>query len=800
MKRFVLFAAAQFALGSLWAQPGIVSTRVTAEPCGQFYVDGALYSRVAVFLWPENSEHILSVGRSYYIAEDILCQMVGTPLDGSATCNDAWQKACAPDTPPCAKAPVAPCAVAGTWVDSRGTVVPGGPTVEVTASSAITSYRTDSEITFRVLISLGEPNSAMPFSCDQQGPAYGSLVVNGSCYSSDAILWLPANTAMTVTVYPPPGFVFAGWQGGPLGGLTQFSGSFVLLGPVVLRPLFTPAITVALRTSPDALQLMVDRTVVRSPTSVEWGLNTTHMLSSVSPQRDMSGGLWVWDSWSQGGSETQVVNTNDIAAVGTITAIYAPGTQVSFTSQPVGLKLVIDGRDNWPNYNFAWKIGSTHTISAPLQQADAQGRQYVFNSWSTPGGADQTFTVTGPEAWGAVAKYDILGRLTIQSMPGDINVQVDGVACKTPCVIDRRAGTQVKVSAPTRVSLSDNARLDYSSWSDGGPRERTWTATTDATVLMVNYQSSYLIQAVSDPAGGAAFTFTPASSDGFYPVNTDVTVTATAQPGYKFKYWEAGASGTSPTVQVNTSLPVFLEAVLERVPYVQPTGVRNAAGDGTAPLAVAPGSLISVYGGGLAPGTEKGPDSPLAQTLANVTVQVADRILPLLFVSPSQINAQLPSDLPEGRYKVLVRGDTQPDATALFTARRNAPGLFTRVVNDKQYALATHADGTPLTTDSPAARGETVTLLGTGLGPYKEYPIDGFAVPAGMVLHLADPVEILVGDKILTPSETVAATGYVGITAIRFKITDDLPAATDVELKVRINYYWESNPVLLPLK
>jgi uncharacterized protein (TIGR03437 family) len=408
--------------------------------------------------------------------------------------------------------------------------------------------------------------------------------------------------------------------------------------------------------------------------------------------------------------------------------------------------------------------------------------------------------VTSTEQVGVVAKYDLLGRLTILSMPGDINVQVDGVACKTPCVIDRKAGTQVRVSAPERISLIDTMRLDYTSWSDGGARERTWTATTDATTLMVNYQSSNLVQAVSDPAGGAAFTFTPASSDGFYPANTDVTVTATAQPGYKFKWWEGDASGTSRTVQVNTRSPVFLKAVLDRVPFVAPTGVRNAAGDGTEPLAVAPGSLISVYGGGLAPGFEKGPDSPLAQTLANVTVQVADRILPLLFVSPSQINAQLPSDLPEGRYKVLVRGDTQPDATALFTARRNAPGLFTRVVDDKQYALAMHADGTLVTTDAPAARGETVTLLGTGLGPYNGYPIDGFAVPASTVLHLADPVEILVGDKILTPSETVAATGYVGITAIRFKITDDLPAATNVELKVRVNYYWESNKVLLPVK
>jgi uncharacterized protein (TIGR03437 family) len=798
MKRFVLFAAAQFALGALWAQQNMVSTRVSSEPCGRFYVDGAQYTHLAEFLWPEDSTHVLSLAPSYVVGDGVMCMTTATPLDASTTCEAAWKLVCAPDNPPCAKAPVAPCATAGTWVDSNGNSVPGGGTVVISASSAITYYRADSQYQYRVNI---VPSLAgTPMSCGNPGAAFGSLWVNGTCYATDTELWLPAHTGMTLQAYPPLGWVFLRWQPMAGTGVSAIIGTFFLEGPLGVAPLFEQASQVNLLTSPDRMKLLADGAVLVSPAVLYWARNSTHTISSVAPQLDDFGRAWVWDSWSQGGPETQIYKMGEYLDSITLTANYVLAGRVSFGTNPPGLKLVIDGRDNWPVYTFAWKVGSTHSIVAPSQQADAQGRQYVFNSWSTPGPAAQQYTVTSSDQVGVVANYDLLGRLTVLSMPGGINVQVDGVACKTPCVIDRKAGTQVKVSAPERISLIDTMRLDYTSWSDGGPRERTWTATTDATTLMVNYQSSNLVQAVSDPAGGAAFTFTPASSDGFYLVNTDVTVTATAQPGYKFKWWEGDASGTSRTVKVNTSSPVYLKAVLDRVPFVAPTGVRNAAGDGTEPVAVAPGSLISIYGGGLAPGFEKGPDSPLAQTLANVTVQVADRILGLLFVSPSQINAQLPSDLPEGRYKVLVRGDTQPDATAFFTVRRNAPGLFTRVVGDKQYALATHADGTLVTTEAPAARGETVTLLGTGLGPYKEYPIDGFAIPATIVLHLADPVEIRVGDKILTPSETVAATGYVGITAIRFKITDDLPAATNVEVKVRVNHFWESNTVLLPLK
>lgn len=797
MKRLVFFAAAQMVLGALWAQD-VVNTSILAPPCGQFYVDGQLYTGSAAFLWPVNSRHVLSIGPSYYISEDQLCKGAGTPLDGSTSCDDAWAKACAPATPPCANAPVPPCAAAGSWVTSKGTNV-GGPTIAISASPDIAWYRTDFQYTVLVKIMLGGNPSLLPMSCQDTTSTKGRIVVNGTCYDQDASLWLAVGTQMVLQGYPPKGYVFTGWMGGPLGGISSLDSTFVLRGPVSIRPMFEPAIPVYLRTTPPDMKLMADRTiVVEKDMPLDWGKNSTHMISAVSPQRDQTGGAWMWDSWSNGGEQTQIIKTDDRNYSIELTANFVPGVEVSFRTSPLGLKLMIDGRDNWPSYNFTWRTGSTHTIAAPQEQFDAQGRKYSFNSWSVGGPAEQQYQVVDSTSVGALASYDVLGRLTVESMPGDASILADGTACHTPCVIDRKAGTQVKVAAPESVALTDTRRLDFTSWSDGGPRERTWTAGTDAVKWMVNYQSSYRVQAVADPAGGATFAYDPASPDGFYVADTDVRVTVNPKPGFKFKFWEGDASGAYVSVMVKSTLPVFLRAVLDKVPFVAETGVRNAAAD-TPENAVAPGSIISIYGGSLAPGFEKGPDSPLVQTLSSVTVQVEDRILPLMFVSPEQINAQLPSDLSEGDHKVIVRGESQPDASAKFVAQRNAPGLFAQAIDSKQFALATHQDGTPVTAADPARPGETVTLLGTGLGPYKEGALDGFATPGGTQLNLADAVEIRAADKVITATSAMAAVGYVGITAIRFPITADLPAATNVEITVRVNGH-DSNTVLLPVK
>src|ERR1017187_8426742 len=60
----------------------------------------------------------------------------------------------------------------------------------------------------------------------------------------------------------------------------------------------------------------------------------------------------------------------------------------------------------------------------------------------------------------------------------------------------------------------------------------------------------------------------------------------------------------------------------------------------------APGALISIFGSNLASSTGQPAAFPLPKSLAGASVQLASsgEALPLWYVSPAQINAQLPYD------------------------------------------------------------------------------------------------------------------------------------------------------------
>jgi len=290
----------------------------------------------------------------------------------------------------------------------------------------------------------------------------------------------------------------------------------------------------------------------------------------------------------------------------------------------------------------------------------------------------------------------------------------------------------------------------------------------------------------------------PATPDGFYDVNAQVQVTVEPKLGFKFQNWDGDLTSVSRSITLSMNSPKFLRAVLDRVPALLEGAVKNAAGE--TPLdAVAAGSIVSVFGVNLAPNLEAGPANPLRQTLASVTVLVSGKLLPLLFVSPDQINAQLPTDLPDGVYTLTVHWEGKPDVSADFTIVRNAPGLFNRLVDGRAFGLFLHENGDPVTADSPARRNETVTLLGNGLGPLLQAAPEGFAIPESATSVLEDPVTIVAADSLIDPIYAGAAAGRVGVTAIRFKIGDSLPAGSTVEVKVRVRER-ESNTVLLPLE
>lgn len=196
-------------------------------------------------------------------------------------------------------------------------------------------------------------------------------------------------------------------------------------------------------------------------------------------------------------------------------------------------------------------------------------------------------------------------------------------------------------------------------------------------------------------------------------------------------------SSSNALFESNTALN--REFVTERFPFVvselvagglqHPTsvvlaqgGVLNAATNVAGPIA--PGSGVSIYGSGFTDRTVAASGEVLPTTLAGVSVYVNGFAAPLLFVSPNQINVQVPWEVGAGDggtapFTVTVDGPairgTRPSSpvSATFSNSVSAPvNPFAPGV----YAVLQGGSGRPVVTE-PARPGDVLVVYAAGLGP-----------------------------------------------------------------------------------
>jgi len=224
----------------------------------------------------------------------------------------------------------------------------------------------------------------------------------------------------------------------------------------------------------------------------------------------------------------------------------------------------------------------------------------------------------------------------------------------------------------------------------------------------------------------------------------------------------------------------------------------NGAGEGSTP-GIAPGSVASLYGSNLAAESAVGPASPLAKTLAGVTVRIGTRSLPIYFASPDQINFQVPADLALGDHTLVVSSEGMPDVGADFSIVRNAPGLFPTAIDGQTYAMVMHEDGTPVTAAAPARQGELLTAYGTGFGPTDHMRPEATAIPSSPRFMILDPVRILVGSATVTPESAYAAAGQVGVDLVQFRLDSSAPSGAAIAISLTVNGV-VSNTLTLPIQ
>ncbi len=737
-----------------------ITVRISPTPDGAYYsVDGMHYTHASSAVWPVGSKHVLAV--------DALIQY---GLGNKTRYTFQGWKA-----------------------GSMG--LPGGNIVTITADPAMTDIT--ASFTLEYALSLNFYSCPDPTYCSSPGVIY----LGNTAYNSNQDIYAGVGSTATLLAVPNSGFVFTGWEPGPGQSIQGSVNTVTMNGPVTVYPRFQVARRITLNSVPDELVLLADRAQVPSGTTLEWAWDSTHSVGALSPQQDHYGVWWVLSSWSDGGALTHAYKVGPSNMPGSLTATFVRGAAVAFNTSPPGLKLSIDGRENWTSYGFLWGVGETHQVQAPARQTDGQGRIWTFSSWSNGGDAAQEINVPSTAADSGMrftATYTPVGHMIVTSAINGLNVQVDGADCSTPCDVERPVGSTVRVTAPSSVASGEGSRLDFSGWAGSGSGSQDWSYTlgADPVTLSADYRLMNRLVSAADPPEGASWSFEPASPDGFYDAKATVTVGVSARPGYRFRSWSGDLSGSRPAGVVSMSAPRWVRAELDRAPYIAPAGVANAAGS-TPQSGVAPGSVVSIFGASLALDTATGPASPLAQTLAGVTVRLGDMLLPLFFVSPSQINFQLPDEAPAGTQLLTVSAEGLPDVQAKFEIVRNAPGLFQQLINEQAFAVAVHEDGSAVTAETPARPGELLTVYGTGFGPADRARPTGFAVPQLPLLNITDAAEVSIAGLPAVSAAAFVAPGRVGVDAVQFWVPDDTPSGNPA-LLVRINGQ-ESNTVLLPL-
>lgn len=210
-------------------------------------------------------------------------------------------------------------------------------------------------------------------------------------------------------------------------------------------------------------------------------------------------------------------------------------------------------------------------------------------------------------------------------------------------------------------------------------------------------------------------------------------------------------------------------------PYLDNAGVVSASDFGKFP-SFAPGSWIEIYGANLATATRPwgtadftGDESPTS--LSGTSVTINGQPAYVAYISPAQVNVQVPSGVSTGIQYLTLKGPggTSPIYQVVIT--QLAPGLDAPAsfnIGGTQYVAALFGDGTyvlptgsiPGVTSRPAKPGDTITLYGVGFGPVTP------AVPAGQIaqgLTTLANFSISIGGTAATVTYAGLAPQFVGL-------------------------------------
>jgi uncharacterized protein (TIGR03437 family) len=348
----------------------------------------------------------------------------------------------------------------------------------------------------------------------------------------------------------------------------------------------------------------------------------------------------------------------------------------------------------------------------------------------------------GTQGFPAVPGYDSasgLGSVDVANLIQSWRSQVAAGSIVVPSIdsnpVYQRPGTSGN-EWPFNITLTEEAGIA--------------ATLTDFTIAVNGATTSYASQIVS-LFGTAAIA--PRGSI----FASDVLFLTDVPQNVTFQFSGTDANGATWTTALTVAFEGAQAAILV-------TGIGNAA---SGQKAFAPGAIMSLYGTGMGGFAQTAATIPLPIYMAGFEAWVNGYMAPLWYVSPNQVNLQIPYEVDAGT-AVLIVGNPYRNMTYNLVVAAAGPGIFTLpngFLNPSQTARA----------------GQETFLYITGEGQVTPGLADGATPAAGTtVANLPKPlaaVSMTVGGIAVTDIPFVGIpSGLVGVTQINFVIPANVPS------------------------
>ncbi len=221
-----------------------------------------------------------------------------------------------------------------------------------------------------------------------------------------------------------------------------------------------------------------------------------------------------------------------------------------------------------------------------------------------------------------------------------------------------------------------------------------------------------------------------------------------------------------------------LQAAPQAIPVIFQDGIVGAA-DYAASTPVSPGSILSLFGQGLADTTQVAGSTPLPVQLGGVKVLVGGYEAPLISVSAGpefdQINFQLPVEAGGLTYADVVVANngaySDPEGVTIYPV---VPAIFTLSQQGAGAAAALHPDFSLVSAARPAQAGETLQIYATGIGEVR--PTARTGAPPSSLATVTAAVQASMGGRPAEVTFAGLAPGFVGLYQVNVTVPAGLAA------------------------